>query len=454
MRHAILKDLREVVTKESISQLSFKHRFSQRSTSQIHGIDFLKMLILQASSGVKITYNALNASLRCVNPKICISNQAIAKYLCRTSSAHFVRSIYEKIFQFQKSTVLFPMLSKEQCALFEKFGQILIEDSTYCSLNERLLPAYKGCGGTGSKAGLKINVIQDFKSSFIKDLSILQGNFPDSKDTDRILNIALKGDLILRDLGYSNLDSFSLFTERGIYFISRYHSSICICENATEKQALDLGGFLAKKMRNIRVLDMELYFGEKKHKYRLIAYRVPENVSNQRRRKTKRKAQCHGRTASKALLNLCDYVIMITNTPETMVHAEFIGTIYRIRWSIELLFKSWKSHLNLQANLVEGRNRSRIECCLYAILIVGLLSLLLKGWLESITLPNKKMSLAKTTQWLAFIRGGYKLLFDSIHRLQEELKICVTMICHQARSRKTTLERVASEESYPFQYNN
>ena len=108
MRHNILKDLRKVVTEESITKLAFKHKFCQRSTSQIHGIDFLKMLIHQMSSGIKITYNSLNASLRCINAKICISNQAISKYLCRVSSANFLRSIYEKVFHFQKLPSYFP----------------------------------------------------------------------------------------------------------------------------------------------------------------------------------------------------------------------------------------------------------------------------------------------------------------------------------------------------------
>jgi len=454
MRHNILKDLRKVVTEESITKLAFKHKFCQRSTSQIHGIDFLKMLIHQMSSGIKITYNSLNASLRCINAKICISNQAISKYLCRVSSANFLRSIYEKVFHFQKTTILLPRLPKEQCDVFDTFGQILIEDSTYCSLKEMLLPSYKGYGGTGSKAGLKINVIHEFKGSLLKDLCVLQGNFPDSKNTDRILDFALKGDLVLRDLGYSNLNSFLKLTDRGIYFISRYHSSICVYEDKGEKHAIDLGRFLTRKMKKRSTLDIELYFGETKRKYRLIAYRVPENVANSRRRKVKRSAQCHRRMTSKGRLTLCDFVIMITNIPVTMVEAEVIGTIYRIRWTIELLFKSWKSHLNLQVSLTEGQNRFRIECCLYAILIIVLLTMLLKRWLESVASSNREISLVKIAQWLVFIRGVFKLLFKSINRLQDELNVSLNMIYNQVRSRKTTIERVASEESYSFQYNN
>lgn len=455
MKTTILKDLRKVVTHESISKLAFKHQFSKRSTCQIQGIDFLQILILSVSSGLEITYSSLNASLRKIKPQICLSNQAIAKYFYKTSSVEFIRSVYEKIFSFQKSAILLANAPEEHFNAFERFARILVEDSTYCALNKKLAKSYKGCGGNSSQGGLKIDVIQEFKSSAIIDLNIYQGSRPDSKDSDHILKFAQEGDLILRDLGYSNLDVFSKLSEKKIFFISRYHTSISVYEGSKDKSPLDLGRFLTKKMGGRTTLDVNLYFGESKQQYRLIAYRVPENVSNERRRKAKRNAQCHGRTASEGLLNLCDYVIMITNVPEIELPPEVIGTIYRIRWSIELLFKSWKSHLCLQASLT-GYKQPRIECFLYVILIVGLLTLVIKAWLDMVVSGNgeKNISLAKTTQWLIFIRGSFRLLFESVDRLQNELKSTLNIICNQKRQRKTTSQRVASNESYSSKYDN
>lgn len=452
MKNTILNDLRKVVTLESISKLAFKHKFSKRSTCQIKGIDFLQILILGVSSGLEITYSSLNASLREIKPQLALSNQAIAKYFYKASSVDFIRSVYEKIFSFQKSAILLSKVPKVHFNAFDKFARILIEDSTYCALNEKSAKSYKGCGGTSSKAGLKIDVIQEFKSSAIIDLNIYPGNRPDSKASDHILKFAQEGDLILRDLGYSNLDVFAKLSEKKISFISRYHMSIKVYEDSKDKSSLDLGRFLTKKMGNRTTLDVDLYFGESRQRHRLIAYRVPESVSNERRRKTKRNAQCHGRTASEGLLNLCDYVIMITNIPEIELSAEVVGTIYRIRWSIELLFKSWKSHLCLQASLT-GYKQSRIECCLYVILIVGLLIILIKGWLEVVLESSeKKLSLAKITQWLIFIRGSFRLLFGSVDRLKNDLKSTLKIVCNQNRRRKTTAQRVASNESYPKSY--
>ena len=112
MKNTILNDLRKVVTLESISKLAFKHKFSKRSTCQIKGIDFLQILILGVSSGLEITYSSLNASLREIKPQLALSNQAIAKYFYKASSVDFIRSVYEKIFSFQKSAILLSKVPK------------------------------------------------------------------------------------------------------------------------------------------------------------------------------------------------------------------------------------------------------------------------------------------------------------------------------------------------------
>jgi IS4 transposase len=51
---------------------------------------------------------------------------------------------------------------------------------------------------------------------------------------------------------------------------------------------------------------------------------------------------------------------LITDLPRETFTTEHIITAYRLRWQIELMFKEWKSHANLQAfttekaSIVEG----------------------------------------------------------------------------------------------------
>lgn len=58
-----------------------------------------------------------------------------------------------------------------------------------------------------------------------------------------------------------------------------------------------------------------------------------------------------------------NYSAFITNVPIEILSAEIIGTIYQLRWEIELIFKQWKSQLKM--NVLEGINHNRIECLIW-----------------------------------------------------------------------------------------
>ena len=85
-------------------------------------------------------------------------------------------------------------------------------------------------------------------------------------------------------------------------------------------------------------------------KSRLIAYRLPEEVRKDRvRRKKLEYKRRYGKIPPKKLLKSLQYSIYITNIPKEKVSAKMIGTLYRIRWQIELIFKEFKSLMKIDS---------------------------------------------------------------------------------------------------------
>ena len=104
------------------------------------------------------------------------------------------------------------------------------------------------------------------------------------------------------------------------------------------KKEIDLVMELKKK----GFIDREVIVGkEYKLKVRLVAIPLPEAQANERIRKS--------RTDRDKRLNhspeydyLLGYSIFITNIEPVKCDAEQIRQLYRLRWRIEIIFKSWK----------------------------------------------------------------------------------------------------------------
>lgn len=69
---------------------------------------------------------------------------------------------------------------------------------------------------------------------------------------------------------------------------------------------------------------------------------------------------------------MCGYHIWITNAPKEYLPKESAREFYSLRWQIEIIFKIWKSILNIEK--VTRMNIFRFECYLYGRFIAILLS--------------------------------------------------------------------------------
>jgi hypothetical protein len=143
-----------------------------------------------------------------------------------------------------------------------------------------------------------------------------------------------------------------------------------------------------------------VYLGADRLPCRLLAYHLPEEVVEQRRRQAYETARKKGRTPTHAYLHWLQYGWYITNVDATVWAATVVATVYRIRWQIELMFKQWKSLLQL--HVLKGTRPERIRCLLYGRLIT--ITMVMRvcsyaAWYASVVC-RREVSFPKLLLWL------------------------------------------------------
>jgi hypothetical protein len=262
--------------------------------------------------------------------------------------------------------------------ILERFSSVSIKDGSTVCLPDSMQDEFAGCGGSydSGKAALKLQTVIDLRSGVVT-VHVEQGRSPDGA-TPRQHERHGKGSLGIDDLGYFNLDVFEEKSLAGEYFLSRLQFGTDVrLRNGDEPdgaappaKALDSMSWLAKQPGPF--VDQLIYLGkEKKLPCRLIAWRLPKDQADRRRRKlradTLKKRGCE---PSAERLAWCDWTILVTNTPVELLTPPETAVMYRARWQVELLFKRWKS-MNLVAEL-SGSTEIRQMVRVWARLIMSL----------------------------------------------------------------------------------
>ena len=202
--------------------------------------------------------------------------------------------------------------------------------------------------------------------------------------------------------------------ERGAYFLSRFNHRAGLYkqkEDGTwEKFRLEKELKKAfRKGKRFCEFDVWLVKDGRSLKVRLIAERVPEQVANERRRKAKKRAKKKGRKPTKKHLYLMNWSLYISNAEREKLPTQAVSLVYRLRWYIELVFKSWKSYHGLAQ--VRGKREERIECFIYGRLIMIVIMTFLFGSIRRYlwTKRGREASLLKVVRH--FQIKAYKALF-------------------------------------------
>jgi hypothetical protein len=250
--------------------------------------------------------------------------------------------------------------------LFEHFKNVWIQDSTTLHLPDVLAERFKGNTSRGKqKSVAKLNVIIHAVNGLCAVMEWSSFTVNEQQLSKSILKIAQAGDLVIRDLGYFVLPVFRQLAEAKIYFLSRwkYATKLYHPESGCEIALADL-------LQGKAWIDQEVICGkETRVKVRLVAIKLSNEQANERRRKAK-KDRDKRLNHSKAYYQLLGYVVFITTVESEKWNYRQVAEAYRLRWNIEILFKSWKSGFKMEHLIPEARtNTQRVESILYLLLI-------------------------------------------------------------------------------------
>ena len=440
--------LTHVFDHDQLETLARHSRFIQRSTSKLEGKDFVELLTTEMIENAAVSLDGLCDILQQLNPQATMTPQALHQRILTPHASTYLHDVLQLALRENLEAVGAAL----PATLLASFGRVLLEDSTQCHLHEKLAEHFKGSGGSGSPSALKIDLIYDYTSAVIHDLHITDGTAADQGRAAAIVPSLRADDLVLRDLGYFSLAVLRHIADRQAYFLSRLPKGVHVFLAANdEAPALPLVAHLQRHFPHDPVVDLDVYVGqEEKLPCRLIAYRLPDEVVEQRRRSAYEVARKKGRTPTQAYLDWLQYGWYITNVSRAIWTAKVVGTVYRVRWGVELTFKNWKSLLHI--HVLKGTRPERITCLLYGRLITIVMLNILYGyaaWYASAHL-QREVSAHKLITWMkrkgrfaqAIHQGrGEALLEDLIAALPK-------MLCKQKRKRRTS--RQLLEDQVPY----
>jgi hypothetical protein len=237
---------------------------------------------------------------------------------------------------------------------------------------------------------LKLQFITDLVGGSVLHWALSGFTRNDQAASGDILQIAQAGDLILRDLGFFSLKVFRSLDLLGAYFLSRCKHGLNFYDPESGRK-LDLIDLLKHQPR----WDGWVLVGEEKVRLRLVIEPVTEAVANERRRKARhnRDQRLH---PSQASLFLMGWNLFLTNVPADVWPPKALFWVYRLRWRIEILFKSWKSHLRFVE--FNQRNELMVRLSVLTKLLFCLLTAQFSDTLESLCGPARQVSLLRVAR--------------------------------------------------------
>ena len=256
--------------------------------------------------------------------------------------------------------------------LLDCFGRVFIEDSTCISLPKCLHRFFPGAfSRTGKSATAKIQFRQELKSGAYTGLELKNFRDNDQGHAPDILGVLKAGDLVIRDLGYSVLGVFKKICGLNAFFISRLRYGTNLYDFETG-ELFDLAKRLRKAARNREtVVEVFVRAGKKcRLPARVCAVKCPPRVTAQRR-KAARGNRSAKANHSKEYMELLGWTIFLTNVSSETLGAGEILEVYGYRWRIEIVFKCWKSHFNMDRlfNTPAKLTREQVEITIYLFLV-------------------------------------------------------------------------------------
>ena len=215
-------------------------------------------------------------------------------------------------------------------------------------LSVRVLDASDITAPGEQKVSWRIHLMMDLVS-----WQLVAVQLSDGKTGETLVNFDFQtGEVVLADRGYSHRKGLAHLIEQGAKPVVRFNPHhIPVATRAAER--LDVAQALADcAPGETRTLAAQFTApNEKTYAVYIHAYRLQGAAAETARRRRRRGAQKAGQgrrhTPSQASLWLAEFVLVLTTIEPEVLSAETVLALYRCRWQVELVFKHYKSLLDL-----------------------------------------------------------------------------------------------------------
>lgn len=349
---------------QEIDRLARDSGFARRAPRKLAAQHFLAGLLQAAATGQRsLRWLALWCGLCCCRT---ISRQNLFKRVSDKSGAFLQACLALVIGRASREG------TRESLLSLPGVRRVLAADSCVLPLHASLAAVFPGASNQTKsiQAAAKVQCVLDLLTGAFVDFSLGCFRDNDQKAAYDILPVLRPGDLVLRDLGYFVLGSFVAIARRGAFFLTRWRHGIAL---------LDEGGQRVDLLSRLRaeahkpVVEIAVRVGAAgKLAARLVAVRLdPATVAERvRRARAERDKRLKHSGDYEALLG---WSIMLTNLP-AQTGADRIVPLYGLRWRVEIVFKSWKSHLHLRRPAPAKTGAAQARGLLLASLILAVLT--------------------------------------------------------------------------------
>lgn len=385
------------ISNDTLFDLAFQAGLIKRRRS-IDPSDLLHALCIESLQGT-VSHNDLASKIESASG-VAVSKVAIWKKINKHCQV-FLEKVFELVIhnKFSKN------LHTTQTPLFNR---IIVQDSTIIRLPQRLFDEFSGVANGHSKVcNSRIQGVYDLVSEKFLFFSV---DSYSKNDLEAAPELVLgKGDLTLRDRGYLISDEIQRHLDQEADCIYRHKYNLALLYTKDEKIINLLA--LLKKRKNV---DMMVKLNNKaKTTVRLLATPVSAAIAEQRRRNARKELK---RAPQADYLELLGWSIFLTTIPKETADIDKVFGLYKLRWRIEIIFKSWKSNMAFE----RIHNVSKIQ--LWVILWTRFIMVIICT--QFIYTPcrilikasfNKELSLIKVIHYLVRNTLKISLILNELH---------------------------------------